>query len=88
VDPAVVKIVEERDLALGQAVKLGVMAKPPHGEPSAESIIEALKDLDAELFVIVEQDLYPCDFDVPLPIAIQTNEYLRQCGLGPAPRRA
>ena len=34
------------------------------------------------LFVVVEQDLYPCAFDVPLPIAVRTAEYLRGFGLG------
>ena len=45
--------------------------------------------LDRELFCIVEQDLYPCDPDVPLPIATRTREYFAACGLdvGPIARR-
>jgi inosose dehydratase len=30
----------------------------------------------------VEQDLYPCDPDVPLPIARRTYQYLRDLGVG------
>ena len=40
-------------------------------------MIEALATLSAEIFVVVEQDMYPVDFDVPLPIATRTREYLR-----------
>lgn len=38
-------------------------------------------ELTAELFVIVEQDLYPCAPEVPLPIAVGTREHLAGCGL-------
>jgi inosose dehydratase len=31
---------------------------------------------------MVEQDLYPCDPDEPLPIATRTCKYLRQLGVG------
>ena len=44
-------------------------------------ILAALAELDrVELFAIVEQDLYPCEPDVPLPIATRTLDYLRSCG--------
>ena len=38
-------------------------------------------DVDAPLFVIVEQDLYPCEPAVPLPIATRTRAYLNGRGL-------
>ena len=56
--------------------------EPPNGAPAVGSVVEALNALDRELFVVVEQDLYPCAFDVPLPIAVRTREYLRGFGLG------
>ena len=40
-----------------------------------------------DLFAIVEQDLYPCERDVPFPIAKRTQQYLGACGLGPGHRR-
>ena len=46
------------------------------------SLIEALADLDKELYVICEQDMYGCDKSAPLPIAVQTREYLASLGLG------
>jgi inosose dehydratase len=32
--------------------------------------------------VTVEQDMYPTEFDKPLPIAKRTREYLRTVGIG------
>jgi hypothetical protein len=46
-----------------------------------------LSGLAAEIFVIVEQDLYPCAPDTPLPIAVRTRRYLNSRGLI-GPRRA
>jgi inosose dehydratase len=86
VDPRIARAASEEGIPWGQAVMRGVCVEPPHGEPSAESIVEALRQLDRDLFVVVEQDLYPCAFDVPLPIALRTREYLNRCGLG-SPRR-
>jgi inosose dehydratase len=55
---------------------------PPEGEPDMACLIEALADLDKELYVICEQDMYGCDPSYPLPNAIKTREYLASCGLG------
>lgn len=82
VDPEVLQRVEEERLAFAQAVRLGVMTEPPYGVPPMEPLLEALGRLDVDLFAIVEQDLYPCAGDVPLPIATRTRRYLGQCGLG------
>jgi len=50
--------------------------------PHADGHVEALSALDADLFAIVEQDMYPCPPDVPLPIAERTLAYLRTHGGG------
>jgi inosose dehydratase len=86
VDPAILKRVQAEDLSFAQAVPLGVMCEPPHGVPEMEPVLDAVAALNRDLFAIVEQDLYPCDPDVPLPIATRTREFLGQCGLGPGPR--
>ncbi|WP_115944120.1 TIM barrel protein [Amycolatopsis thermalba] len=80
-DPAVLDRVRAENLSFGEAVKLGVCVEPPAGVPNPAEVIDALSGLDAEIFVIVEQDLYPCAPDVPLPIAVRTREYLNSCGL-------
>ena len=86
VDPAVVERVHREGLSFAEAVQLGAMVEPPNGVPAMEPLLEALGGLEAELFAIVEQDLYPCPPDVPKPVATRTRAYLNACGLGPAPR--
>jgi inosose dehydratase len=81
-DPAVVEIADRDDLAFGQAVARGASCEPPTGEPDAESVTKALLELDRDLFVVVEQDMYPVDFDRPKPIAQRTYHYLRSVGVG------
>ena len=80
-DSAVLDQVAEEGLSFGEAVKRGVCVEPPAGVPNPASIIEELSTLDHDRFVIVEQDLYPCAPDVPLPIAVRTREYLNGVGL-------
>jgi inosose dehydratase len=80
VDPAVLERVNAEGLGFGEAVKLGVMCEPPLGVPEMPPILEALADLDAELFAIVEQDMYPCPPEQPQPIAERTLRYLQACG--------
>jgi len=81
-DPAVVDKAEREDLSFGQAVAMGASCEPPRGRPDIPSVVEALVELDVELFVVVEQDMYPVDFDVPEPIAARTRDYLRGAGIG------
>lgn len=88
VDTAILARVREEELGFAPAVRLGVMVEPPLGEPDMPALLYALDALDRELFCIVEQDLYPCEPDVPLPIATRTREYFRTCGLGAARPRA
>ena len=45
-------------------------------------MVQALDRRGRDTFVIVEQDMYPVDFDVPKPIAVRTRAYLRSCGIG------
>jgi inosose dehydratase len=87
VDPEVVRRVHAEQLSFAEAVKLGAMVEPPTGIPAMEPLLQELGRLDADLFAIVEQDLYPCEPDYPLPVATRTRTYLNSYGLGPAPRR-
>jgi inosose dehydratase len=76
VDPAVRATVAARDLPFGAAVAAGVMVEPPLGLPEYPPILAAVHDIGADVFAIVEQDLYPCAADVPRPIAQRTRDYL------------
>jgi inosose dehydratase len=81
-DPAIVEKAERDDLAFGQAVAMGASCEPPAGVPDVPAVLEALRQLSADIFVVVEQDMYPVDFDVPGPIAARTRVYLDSHGLG------
>ena len=81
-DPDIVAEAERDDLAFGQAVARGASCEPPGGLPDVAAVTKALLELDRELFVVVEQDMYPCAFDVPGPIAERTYRYLRSIGIG------
>ncbi|MFI7699708.1 TIM barrel protein [Nonomuraea sp. NPDC049480] len=83
VDPEIVRQVREENLCFAEAVRRGAMIEPPTGIPAMEPLLAELGRLDADLFAIVEQDLYPCPPDVPLPIATRTRTYLNGCGLRP-----
>jgi inosose dehydratase len=80
-DPRIVATADAQDLSFGQAVALGASCEPPAGEPDIPAVAAALRELDAELFVVVEQDMYPCEFDRPMPIARRTRSYLRGAGI-------
>ena len=83
VAPAVMARVNAEGLSFAQAVRLGSMCEPPLGDPDMPPLLDALADLDRDLFAIVEQDLFPCHPDVPLPIAMRTRQYFEACGIGP-----
>ena len=70
---AVDALVEALDVA-------GVMTEPPNGLPDLRAVIEAVEALNRPIFGIVEQDMYPVAFDVPMPIAKRTRNYLLSCG--------
>jgi inosose dehydratase len=81
-DPAIVERAKREDMAFGKAVRMGASCEPPSGVPDIPSVAQALLDRGTETFVIVEQDMYPVDFDVPKPIAQRTFHYLRGVGIG------
>ncbi|KUJ69242.1 2-keto-myo-inositol dehydratase [Streptomyces albus subsp. albus] len=80
VDPAVLAEVVRDGVPFGPAVRRGVMCEPPTGIPALEPVLTAAQRLDVDLFAIVEQDMYPCPPDQPLPIARRTRRFLRGCG--------
>jgi inosose dehydratase len=81
VDPVLLARVRRDGLGFAPAVRLGAMVEPPLGMPDMPPLLDALDALGRDLFCIVEQDMYPCDPDRPLPIARRTFEYFRSAGL-------
>jgi inosose dehydratase len=76
VDHGLLFDVLKNDVPFATAVGQGIMTEPPNGVPELAPIIEAVADIDPEILAIVEQDLYPVDPDVPLPIATRTREHI------------
>ncbi|MEU9777320.1 MULTISPECIES: sugar phosphate isomerase/epimerase [unclassified Streptomyces] len=81
VDPGVLARVRAEGTPFGPAVAQGVMCEPPAGVPALEPVLTAAGALGVDLFAIVEQDMYPCPADRPLPIAERTRAFLRSCGV-------
>jgi inosose dehydratase len=86
VDPVVRARALAEQMPLSESVPLGVMCEPQWGEPPMPPLLDALGALDRELFTVIEQDLYPVEPHVPLPIGARTAGYYAGCGLGPIRR--
>jgi inosose dehydratase len=86
VDPEIRERVRREKLSLAEAVPLGVMCEPPYGEPDMPELLAAVAELDRDIFCVIEQDLYPVEPHVPLPVASRTAGYFVACGLGPVRR--
>ena len=86
VDPNVRARALAEKLPLSEAVKLGVMCEPPYGEPDMPPLLEALGAGWNDMFTVIEQDLYPVEPHIPLPIGARTAGYYTACGLGPIRR--
>jgi inosose dehydratase len=82
VDPGVLAQDETERLSFADAVRRDVMCEPGLGIPVLDDLTAALPSLPDGTFVIVEQDLYPCDFDRPYPIAARTRKTLQAAGIG------
>ncbi|MFF4409379.1 sugar phosphate isomerase/epimerase family protein [Streptomyces sp. NPDC001404] len=80
VDPDVLAGIVRDGTPFGPAVRQGVMCEPPRGVPELEPVLAAAQGLGVDLFAIVEQDMYPCPPEQPLPIARRTRAFLRSCG--------
>lgn len=86
VDPIVRARALAEKMPLSESVKLGIMCEPPYGEPDMPPLLDALGRLDREIYTVIEQDLYPVEPHIPLPIGARTAGYYVGCGLGPVRR--
>jgi inosose dehydratase len=72
--------VRRENLPWGVAVARGVTDEPARGAVDFEGLAVALRDTGYRGYAIVEQDMFPCDPAIPLPLARRTIAYLK--GLG------
>jgi len=82
VDPRKQQEVQEQKIPFGEAVAGNVFCEPSEGSVDFGAFRDLLLELNYDGFAVVEQDMYPCDFDRPLPIAKRTRKYLSDIGLG------
>jgi inosose dehydratase len=86
VDPEVRERVRREKLSLAEAVPLGIMVEPPYGEPKVPALLDALADLERDIYTVIEQDLYPIESHLPLAIQARAAGYFTAQGLGPIRR--
>ena len=82
VDPKLREQVVANEIAFIHAVEMGMFCDLADGLVDYVGFRDLLDEIDYDGWAIVEQDMYPVDFDKPLPIAKRNREYLRAIGIG------
>ena len=82
VDSEIQKKVERERIAFAPAVAMGVFCELDQGAVDFLAFRDVLREVNYEGWAVVEQDLYPADFDTLLPIGRRNREYLREIGVG------
>ncbi len=82
VDPAIRERVLATNPPFGDAVAMSMFVEPARGSVDFPALVGVLNEIGYEGWGIVEQDMYPTEFDRPLPIAKRSHDYLRGLGLG------
>lgn len=73
--------IKKEGLSFVDAVGQGLMCEPGAGAVDFADMYKALQEVDYDGWVVVEQDMFPCPFDQPYPIAKRTREYLANIGM-------
>jgi inosose dehydratase len=82
VDQKIQKRVTQEHIPFAKAVEIGLFCEPSRGAVDFLAFRDVLDEINFHGWAIVEQDMYPCPFDRPLPIAKRTRKYLRDVGIG------
>lgn len=80
VDAQIRQRVEDERIPFATAVAMDVFTEPDAGLVDYVAVRDALIEVGYEGPAIVEQDMYPCEPDRPLPVAKRTRDYLRSLG--------
>lgn len=81
VDRGIIAEVAAQGVPFADAVKMGAFTEPKDGVIDFVAFRDVLEEIDFHGIGIVEQDLYPTEFDRPYPIAVSTRRYLRDIGM-------
>jgi inosose dehydratase len=74
--------VAQEGTPFARAVGDGMFVEPSQGAVDFPALRDAILEAGYSGYAIVEQDMYPADFNRPLPIAQRTRRYLADLGLG------
>lgn len=81
VDEEFANRVRRDGIPFAEAVAKGVFVEPSEGVVDFRALRDAIDEVGYDGYAIIEQDMYPTEFDRPLPIARRTQEYLSGLGL-------
>lgn len=81
VDPDLAERVRREHVPFAHAVAAGMFVEPWRGVVDFVALRDALAETGYDGFAIAEQDMYPAEFDRPLPIARSTFAYFQELGL-------
>lgn len=81
-DGNVQRRVNAQKIPFAAAVPMGIFCEPSVGAVDFKAFRDVLQEVHYQGYAIVEQDMYPTDFDKPLPIAKRTRAYLASIGIG------
>ena len=65
-----------------QAVSTGAFCEPAESAVDFQALCTAMKELRYDGLAIIEQDMYPVAFDIPLAIATRSRQFYRSVGFG------
>jgi inosose dehydratase len=82
IDAAIQAQVNVENKPFSKAVGMGIFCEPSKGVVDFLKFRDVLREINYVGHATVEQDMYPVDFDAPLPIAKRTRDYLRDIGIG------
>ncbi len=82
VDAEILQRVRAEGISVGKASGMDVFSELSAGILDYTAVRDVLHEVGYHGFAIVEKDMYPADFDKPLPIAKRARAYLREIGIG------
>ena len=82
VDRDLTKRVNDEDIPVEEATRMGVFCEPVKGVVDMRGIGEALRETGYDGIAMVEQDMINPKPDAPLGIAKRTRQHLRDVGIG------
>lgn len=82
IDAGVARRVNDENLSMPEAVKMGIMCEPHDGSVDFKGFADVLREVGYDGVAMVEQDQYHPALDSLLPQAKRARDYFREVGIG------